>query len=128
MRGQGIEIAEDRNIDMVAENTARELKNVSSRMGPREIGQIQDLISLIGSRVMVKGRPRQISRLVETFLDPQGAIANVDFMIGILTDYPNANITFELHAADGRVINVTRRNMDILSGDLAATLGVGGKR
>jgi DNA-binding transcriptional MerR regulator len=119
---------EQRNIDRMEGTTARELKNVSGEMGARETGQIHSLIAAIGSDVVVNGQPRKIEKVIETFVDPRGEVANADFMKQIFKTYPDANVTFELYTARGEVITVDKNNFETVLGDgLAASLGVSAK-
>ena len=121
----GVVTEQQRNIDRMEGTTARELKNVTGAMGAREKGQIEALITALGSSVTVNGVERTVEKVVETFIDPRGAAVNVDFMKDVFARFPKANVTFELYTTRGAVIEVTSKNyLTILDAGLKARLGL----
>lgn len=112
---QGVTLNEDRRIDIMENGTLRELKNVSTPFGPREHGQVADLLKLINKQVDVKGNPQQVSSIVETFLDPRGAVANARWMHETLDPDLNNPIKFEVFKADGSSVVLDSTNRDILA-------------
>lgn len=123
------EVPLGRSIDRMDGTRARELKNVSTRLGPRERGQIDDMLAMVGSKVQPSsGAPRTIEQVSVAFLDPKGGVANASLAYEILSANPKAPLTFEFHTADGKVLKVTAKNMSILQEPgFAAKLGVPGK-
>ena len=79
---------------------------------------------MIGSNVNVGGQSRRINSVVETFLDPRGAVANSEFMRQVFDQFPNANISFELFTTSGQRITLTHANRDVLNIGLASRLGL----
>ena len=108
-------IEQSRSIDRVDGNTARELKNVTERLGPRERGQITDMLDMVGKKVQPStGKPREIEQVAVTFLDPVGGAANASLAFELLSANPDAPLVFEFHTTDGKILKVTAKNMDIL--------------
>lgn len=108
-------VALGRSIDRMDGTRAREIKNVSTRLGPRERGQIDDMLAMVGSKVQPStGAPRTIEQVSVAFLDPKGGAANASLAFEILSANPKAPLTFEFHTSDGKVLKVTAKNMSIL--------------
>lgn len=120
------EIEQGRSIDRMDGSTARELKTVSSRLGPRERGQINDMLAMVGETVKpTVGSARELKSVVVTFLDPRGGVANATLAHEFLSNNPKSPLTFEFHALDGTVVKVTAKNMDILlKPEFASRLGL----
>jgi hypothetical protein len=120
------EIEQGRSIDRVDGNTARELKNVTERLGPRERGQIADMLDMVGKKVQPSvGKPREIEQVAVAFLDPVGGAANASLAFELLSADPDAPLVFEFHTTDGKVLKVTAKNMDILQkSDFRTKLGL----
>lgn len=123
------EIEQGRSIDRLDGNTAREVKTVSTRLGPRERGQINDMLDMVGEDVHPsKGKPRKIEDVAVAFTDPKGGAANASLAYEILRSDPKAPLTFEFHTADGKVLKVTAKNMDVLlKDDFRTKLGLPAK-
>lgn len=97
-------------------NTAREVKNVSSRMGAEQRGEINDMVAMIGSEVTpAKGKPMRVDRVAVAILDPLGGKANASFALEMLELHAGADLTFEFHARDGRIIKVNHKNRQLLA-------------
>ncbi|AKC86794.1 DUF4157 domain-containing protein [Pseudoxanthomonas suwonensis] len=108
-------VAQGRTIDRMDGTRAREIKNVTTRLGPRERGQIEDMLAMVGQKVQPSGgAPRRIEQVSVAFLDPKGGIANASLAHQILSANPGAPLTFEFHATDGKVVKVTASNKDVL--------------
>lgn len=112
---QGVILNEDRRIDVMEGGTLRELKNVSTAFGPREHGQVEDLLKLVGNNVNVNGTAQKVDTVVETFLDPRGVQANANWMHEILDPKAKNPIKFEVFKKDGTSVMLDSRNRDILS-------------
>jgi hypothetical protein len=123
------EVETGRSIDRMDGTAGREIKNVSSRLGPRERGQIEDMLAMVGSKVQpTSGPPRKLERVAVAFLDPVGGAANATLAHEFLSSNPDAPLTFEFHTRDGRILKVTSKNMDILlQADFPAKLGLPSK-
>ena len=120
------EIPKGRRIDRMDGGTAREVKNVSSRMGAEQRGEIDDMLAMQGSPVQPRtGPPRTLERVAVAFLDPIGGEANASLAYDILTRNPKADLTFEFHTRNGKVLKVTYKNRHLLQADnFGATLGL----
>jgi hypothetical protein len=115
-----------RELDRMDGTTAREVKNVSTRLGARERGQIEDMVAMVDQEVQpTSGPPRKIERIAVAFLDPLGGAANATLAYEFLSGDEKAPLTFEFHTRDGKVLKVTSKNMGILlQADFPAKLGL----
>ncbi|WNG39397.1 annexin [Archangium violaceum] len=101
----GLNLRKNRHLDVV-ENVdggvrVRELKNVSTAFGQGEMEQIEDNVSLLGSRGLLKGYDNQeVKEVVVTFLDPKGAAANVGFLDGLFKGASDG-FKLEVYKPDG---------------------------
>jgi hypothetical protein len=109
------QVDQGRSIDRLEGGTARELKNVTGRLGPRERGQINDMLDMVGHDVQPRqGPPRKVEQVAVAFLDPKGGAANATLAYEILSANPKARLSFEFHTTEGKVLTVTAKNMDLL--------------
>jgi hypothetical protein len=114
-KGVEVEDVQARSIDRMDGGTAREIKNVTTRLGPREQGQIDDMLDLVDRKVHPRtGPPRTVTKVAVTFLDPVGGAANATLAYKFLMDHEGEPLAFEFHTRDGKVITVTSKNMDML--------------
>lgn len=115
-----------RELDRMDGTTAREVKNVSTRLGARERGQIEDMLAMVDQEVQpTSGPPRKLERIAVAFLDPVGGAANATLAHEFLSGNRKAPLTFEFHTRDGKILKVTSKNMDILlQADFPAKLGL----
>jgi hypothetical protein len=120
------QVEQGRTIDRMDGSRARELKNVSTRLGPRERGQIEDMLAMVGSKVQPSsGPPRLLEQVSVAFLDPKGGAANATLAHEFLSANPKAPLTFEFHTTDGKIVKVTAKNMDmLLKPDFRTRLGL----
>ena len=120
------DIPKGRRIDRMDGSKAREIKNVSSRMGAEQRGEIDDMLAMIGSKVQPKtGPPRLLESVAVAFLDPLGGKTNASLALEILEANPTADLTFEFHTREGKVLNITYKNRALLqAAGFAASLGL----
>jgi hypothetical protein len=114
-KAQCVTLLKNRRLDGMENGTLRELKNVSTSFGPNEKAQAQDLVKLVGKKVMVNGAPQRVQNVVETMLDPRGVRANAKFLHQMLDPRVNRNLQFEIFNSRGQSMMVDFRNRDILA-------------
>jgi hypothetical protein len=119
------EVETGRAIDRMDGNTGRELKNVTTRLGPRERSQIDDMVSMVDKKVTHNGSARTVKEVAVAFLNPEGGARNASLAYEILTTHgEEVPLTFEFHASDGSVVKVNYANRDVLTRpDFATRLG-----
>lgn len=120
------EVEQPREIDRMDGKTVREIKNVSTALGSRERGQIEDMISMLGSKVEYKGQARMVEDVAVTFINPDGGAANARFAYNTLDIHAlGSKLSFEFHTRDGKVIKISYENrVVLLDSTFASKLGV----
>lgn len=106
-----------RRIDRVEGSALHELKNVSTPLGADDWAAIGDQLALVGHQVPVGGAPRALDRVVVSFLDPAGVLANArEMYLRLDPSQPGAStLTFELFSARGDSLRVTSGNRALLN-------------
>ncbi|HEY6925469.1 MAG TPA: hypothetical protein VI653_18470, partial [Steroidobacteraceae bacterium] len=108
------QIESSRQLDRLDGTTAREIKNVTTRLGARERGQIDDMVSMVNKSIIHEGVPRKVEDVAVAFPNGEGGLKNASLAFDILTAHPDDPLTFEFHAADGTVVKVNHANREIL--------------
>jgi hypothetical protein len=113
----GVTLTEDRRLDRVSGSMIEELKNVSTALAARDRAEIDDQLSLVGHTITVGGMPHNIDFVKVSILDPEGVLANANYMYERLR--PGApvaeSLIFELHSSTGSIMMVTSENRAILT-------------
>lgn len=126
---KGVDVADietARSIDRMDGSTGREIKTVSTRLGPHDRGQIEDMLIMVGETVQPSvGPAKELKAVAVAFIDPRGGKANATLAHDLLSAHSGEPLTFEFHTADGRIIKVTEKNMHILlEADFGDKLGL----
>jgi hypothetical protein len=112
----GTSISQERRLDRVSGSFIEELKNVSGPLDADDRAQIDDQLRLVGIEIPVEGQSRRITMLKVSMLDPQGVLANANYMYSRLeAGKPQASVLiFEIYNSRGTSLLVTTDNRAIL--------------
>jgi hypothetical protein len=121
---------QSRRIDSLRNQTIFEIKNISGGLSVHGRGQIEDMVKLIGSEVLVPGdvptgktvgppvpKKVKVDQVVVVFPDPDGAKANITWATGFLEAHPNANIEIQYLNSRGETAKVGPKQRKWIAAD-----------
>lgn len=101
MAKQGIDIAANRDIDLLDEHTIRELKTVREKLNKRDLEQFDDLMKLKGAEVHARGKDFVLDHVRVVFTLHEGGIENLDWARSQLKTH-EGRLSFEFFNAKGQ--------------------------